>query len=50
MIIPTYFKDQKVAVLGLGRSGRSVVQSLLKAGAHVFAWDDQEPPQIQNQA
>ena len=42
MIIPTYFKDQKVAVLGLGRSGRSVVQSLLKAGAHVFAWDDQE--------
>jgi UDP-N-acetylmuramoylalanine--D-glutamate ligase len=42
MIIPTQFKDKKVAVLGLGRSGRSVVQSLLKAGAHVFAWDDQE--------
>lgn len=42
MIIPSSFKDQKIAVLGLGRSGRSVVKSLLKAGAHVFAWDDQE--------
>jgi len=42
MIIPTHYKDKKVAVLGLGRSGRSVAQSLLKAGAHVLAWDDQE--------
>lgn len=42
MIIPPDFKDQKVAVLGLGRSGRSVAKSLLKSGAHVFAWDDQE--------
>ncbi len=42
MIIPTHFKDKKIAVLGLGRSGKSVVQSLLKAGAQVFAWDDQE--------
>jgi UDP-N-acetylmuramoylalanine--D-glutamate ligase len=42
MIVPTHLKDKKVAVLGLGRSGRSVAQSLLKAGAHVFAWDDQE--------
>jgi len=42
MIIPTCFTDQKVAVLGLGRSGRSVAQSLLKAGACVLAWDDQK--------
>ncbi len=42
MIIPTHFKDKKVAVLGLGRSGKSVVRSLLNAGAQVFAWDDQE--------
>lgn len=42
MIIPTRYKDKKVAILGLGRSGRSVAQSLFKAGAHVFAWDDQE--------
>lgn len=42
MIIPTHFKGQKVAVLGLGKSGQSVAQSLLKAGADVLAWDDQE--------
>ncbi len=42
MIIPSSFKGQTVAVLGLGRSGRSVVKSLLKAGADVLAWDDQE--------
>lgn len=42
MIVPIPFKDQKIAVLGLGRSGRSVAQSLLKVGAHVFAWDDEE--------
>jgi UDP-N-acetylmuramoylalanine--D-glutamate ligase len=42
MIVPTGFKGQKVVVLGLGRSGRTVAQSLLKAGADVLAWDDQE--------
>lgn len=36
------FKDKVFAVLGLGRSGKSVVRSMLKAGAKVFAWDDQE--------
>ncbi len=41
MIVPLPFKDQKIAVLGLGKSGRSVVKSLEKAGAQVFAWDDQ---------
>lgn len=42
MIIPTPFKGQNIAVLGLGRTGRSAAKSLLKAGATVFAWDDQE--------
>jgi UDP-N-acetylmuramoylalanine--D-glutamate ligase len=42
MIIPSSFNEQTVFVLGLGRSGRSVAHSLLKAGAHVLAWDDQE--------
>ena len=42
MIISNDFKGQKVAILGLGRSGRSVAQSLLKADAQVLAWDDQE--------
>jgi UDP-N-acetylmuramoylalanine--D-glutamate ligase len=43
MIVPRSFKGQKVVVLGLGRSGKSVAQSLLKAGADVVVWDDQEP-------
>ncbi|MBS0272064.1 MAG: UDP-N-acetylmuramoyl-L-alanine--D-glutamate ligase [Proteobacteria bacterium] len=50
MIIPTRYKDKRVAVLGLGRSGRSVAHSLLKASAHVFAWDDQESARILAQA
>jgi UDP-N-acetylmuramoylalanine--D-glutamate ligase len=41
MIIPARFKGQKVAILGLGKSGRSVARSLLAAEAHVLAWDDQ---------
>jgi UDP-N-acetylmuramoylalanine--D-glutamate ligase len=42
MIVPTCFKGQKIAVLGLGKSGRTVAQALMKAGADVMAWDDQE--------
>lgn len=42
MIASPSFKNQTVFVLGLGRSGQSVAQSLLKAGAHVLAWDDLE--------
>jgi UDP-N-acetylmuramoylalanine--D-glutamate ligase len=46
MIVPTHYKNQNVVVLGLGRSGRSVAHSLCQAGAHVFAWDDQEEARI----
>ncbi|MBY0500719.1 MAG: UDP-N-acetylmuramoyl-L-alanine--D-glutamate ligase [Alphaproteobacteria bacterium] len=42
MIVPTCFKGHKIVILGLGRSGRTVAQALLKAGATVMAWDDQE--------
>lgn len=42
MIIPLSFQDKTVAILGLGRSGRSVSQGLLRAGAPILAWDDQE--------
>jgi UDP-N-acetylmuramoylalanine--D-glutamate ligase len=42
MIIPTCYKDKKVAVIGLGRSGQSVAQALMKGESHVLAWDDQE--------
>ena len=42
MIVPTDYKDKKVMILGLGKSGRSLAHSLSNAGAQVFAWDDQE--------
>jgi len=42
MITPHLFKNKKVAVLGLGRSGKSTTKALLRAEAHVFSWDDQE--------
>lgn len=41
MIASSTFKDQTIFVLGLGKSGRSVALSLLKAGARVLVWDDQ---------
>ena len=42
-MIPVYgYSGQNVAVLGLGRTGRSVVKALKEGGAEVFAWDDSE--------
>lgn len=34
------FKGQKIAVLGLGRSGQAVAEALSQSGARVVAWDD----------
>lgn len=34
------FKDQRIVVLGLGRSGQGPAQALMAAGATVLAWDD----------
>ncbi|MEB3702902.1 UDP-N-acetylmuramoylalanine--D-glutamate ligase [Candidatus Bealeia paramacronuclearis] len=42
MIEPHMYAQKNVVVLGLGRSGKSVAQSLQKAGACVLAWDDVE--------
>jgi UDP-N-acetylmuramoylalanine--D-glutamate ligase len=39
IVIDTY-RDRRVAVLGLGRTGQSVVRSLVAGGAQVLAWDD----------
>jgi len=40
-VIPvTAFAGRRVAVLGLGRSGRSAVRALQAGGATVCAWDD----------
>lgn len=33
-------ENRKIAVLGLGRSGRATVAALAAGGAHVLAWDD----------
>ncbi|CCQ72806.1 UDP-N-acetylmuramoyl-L-alanine--D-glutamate ligase [Magnetospira sp. QH-2] len=42
MIPVTSYRSRKVAVLGLGRSGRSTARSLRAGGAEVLAWDDAE--------
>ena len=40
MIEVAAFKDEKVAVLGLARSGLVAAAALQRGGAHVLAWDD----------
>lgn len=37
-----YAKGKTYGVVGLGKSGRSTIAALLKAGAEVLAWDDKE--------
>lgn len=40
MIEVTSFRNEKVAILGLARSGLAAAEALKKGGAHVLAWDD----------
>jgi UDP-N-acetylmuramoylalanine--D-glutamate ligase len=40
MIDLGFMAGSTVAVLGLGRSGRTAAEALLAGGAHVLAWDD----------
>ncbi len=40
MIVVHEFAGKDVAVVGLGRTGLSVVRALTAGGARVFAWDD----------
>ncbi|MEM6388756.1 MAG: UDP-N-acetylmuramoyl-L-alanine--D-glutamate ligase [Pseudomonadota bacterium] len=40
MIEVPHFRDRKVAVLGLGRSGLSAAAALKAGGAEIIAWDD----------
>lgn len=40
MIVADSFRNQRVAVFGLARTGLSVAKSLLAGGARVLAWDD----------
>ncbi|MGL9718308.1 MAG: UDP-N-acetylmuramoyl-L-alanine--D-glutamate ligase [Wolbachia sp.] len=34
------YKNQNVAVFGLGKTGLSVFNALIKSGARIYAWDD----------
>ncbi|MDR2609386.1 MAG: UDP-N-acetylmuramoyl-L-alanine--D-glutamate ligase [Rickettsiales bacterium] len=36
------YKNQNVAVFGLGKTGLSVINTLIKSGARIYAWDDNE--------
>lgn len=40
MIDVTCFRNERVAVMGLARSGLAAAQALQKGGARVLAWDD----------
>lgn len=40
MIEVTRFRNRKVAVLGLGKAGKSTAKALATGGADVYAWDD----------
>jgi UDP-N-acetylmuramoylalanine--D-glutamate ligase len=40
MIDVTGFKNERIAVLGLARSGLAAAEALKKGGARVLAWDD----------
>ncbi len=41
-----YAKGKKYGVVGLGKSGRATVETLLKSGAEVYAWDDKETARV----
>ena len=45
MIVPRSFATKTVGVFGLARTGISAVRALIAAGAHVYAWDDNQPAQ-----
>lgn len=34
------YKNQSVAVFGLGKTGLSVINALTKSSAKIYAWDD----------
>jgi len=50
VIVAKTFSNRTVAVMGLARSGRSSVSSLIAGGADVVAWDDNEERRIESAA
>lgn len=50
MIVVEHYRDRRVAVLGLGRTGLSAAAALAEGGAEVLAWDDTGAARDQAQA
>ena len=50
MVDLSQFNDAPVAVFGLGRTGLTTSQSLMKSGADVWAWDDNSDARDQARA
>lgn len=46
MIDLSGFRGQKIAVMGLGKTGLSAALSLMQSGVGVWAWDDTEASRI----
>lgn len=46
MIDLSGFRGQKIAVMGLGKTGLSAALSLMQSGVEVWAWDDTEASRI----
>ncbi|MDG7056291.1 MAG: UDP-N-acetylmuramoyl-L-alanine--D-glutamate ligase [Wolbachia endosymbiont of Meromenopon meropis] len=40
------YKNQNVAVFGLGKTGLSVIHALIKVGAKIYAWDDNKKQMV----
>ena len=46
MITLPQYTGKNIAVFGLGKTGISVVKTLLNSGANIYAWDDNKIPNI----
>ncbi|HVA14080.1 MAG TPA: UDP-N-acetylmuramoyl-L-alanine--D-glutamate ligase [Stellaceae bacterium] len=47
MIEITNFRNQRIAVMGLARSGLAAAEALRRGGAEILAWDDSEDQRVQ---
>src|SRR5579875_197410 len=50
MIEVTSFRNQRIAVMGLARSGLAAAEALKRGGAEVLAWDDNAEKRAQAEA
>ena len=40
MLNSNIFSNRKILVIGMGKTGRSISNALIKSKANVFVWDD----------